>query len=75
MIAGILAAVAVGLYPTLLPARPGSAHPGLDIYNAASPAGSLRIALGIYLFGMMLVGIYLVNIYKVWRGKVSEVYH
>jgi cytochrome d ubiquinol oxidase subunit II len=75
LVAGILASAAAGLYPTLLPARPGSAHPGLDIYNTASPAGSLRIALGIYLFGLALVSVYLVNIYRVWRGKVSEVYH
>lgn len=75
-IASILASVAAGLYPRLLPSLPGSAHPGLDIYNAASPEGSLRIALGVYAFGMTLVGIYLVNIYRIWRGKVREsVYH
>ena len=74
-IAGTLASVAAGLYPQLLPARPGSAHPGLDIYNSASPENSLRIALGVYLFGMTLVSVYLVNIYRVWRGKVREVYH
>jgi cytochrome d ubiquinol oxidase subunit II len=75
LIAGTLSSAAAGLYPYLLPARPGSPHPGLDIYNAASPDGSLRIALGIYLFGMTLVAVYLVNIYRVWRGKVREVYH
>jgi cytochrome bd ubiquinol oxidase subunit II len=75
MIAGIVASVAAGLYPQLLPARPGSAHPGLDIYNAASPAGSLEVALAIYLFGMSLVSVYLVNVYRVWRGKVRTVYH
>ena len=74
-IAAILASVAAGLYPQLLPARPGSAHPGLDIYNAASAASSLRIALGVYVFGMALVMVYLVNIYRVWRGKVRQVYH
>ena len=73
-IGGILLSVAAGLYPMLLPARPGSAHPGLDIYNTASPEGSLRIALGIYLFGMTLVTIYLVNIYRIWRGKVRGGY-
>jgi cytochrome d ubiquinol oxidase subunit II len=70
-IAGILLSVAAGLYPMLLPARAGSAHPGLDIFNSASPEGSLRTALGIYAFGMTLVTIYLVNIYRIWRGKVS----
>jgi cytochrome d ubiquinol oxidase subunit II len=75
LIAGILASVAAGLYPFLLPALPGSAHPGLDIYNTASPENSMQIALGIYLFGMALVLVYLVNIYRVWRGKVQQVYH
>lgn len=75
LVAGTIGSVAAGLYPQLLPARPGSAHPGLDIYNAASPAGSLRVALGVFLFGMTLVAVYLVNIYRIWRGKVREVYH
>ncbi len=74
-IALTIASVAAGLYPDLLPARPGSAHPGLDIYNAASPENSLRIALWIYLFGLVLVSIYLVNIYRIWSGKVEEFYH
>jgi cytochrome d ubiquinol oxidase subunit II len=73
-IAGILASVAAGLYPTLLPALPGSSHPGLDIYNAAAPHGSLRTALVIYLFGLAIVSVYLVNIYRVWRGKSGAVY-
>jgi cytochrome d ubiquinol oxidase subunit II len=74
-IAGILASVAAGLYPQLLPSRPGSPHPGLDIYNTASTAPSMRTALAVYLFGMVLVTVYLVNIYRIWRGKVREVYH
>jgi cytochrome d ubiquinol oxidase subunit II len=69
MVAGILASVAAGLYPMLLPPLAGSPYPGLDIYNAASPPGSLRTALMIYLFGITLVSIYLVNIYRIWRGK------
>lgn len=75
LIAGTLGSAAAGLYPYLLPAWPGGPHPGLDVFNAASPEGSLRIALGIYLFGMVLVLIYLVNIYRIWRGKVGSVYH
>lgn len=74
-IAAIIGSVAAGLYPMLLPAAPGSAHQGLDIYNAASAEGSLRIALGVYLFGMALVAVYMVNIYRIWRGKVRQVYH
>ena len=76
LVACVLACVAAGLFPTLLPARPGSAHPGLDAYNSASPASSLRIALAVYLFGMALVITYTVNVYRVWRGKVTQaVYH
>jgi cytochrome bd ubiquinol oxidase subunit II len=75
-VGGILACVASGLYPMLLPPLAGSPHPGLDIYNAASPAGSLRIALIIYLVGISIVAVYLVNIYRIWAGKTSgEVYH
>jgi cytochrome d ubiquinol oxidase subunit II len=75
MIAGVLASVAAGLYPRLLPAGPGSAHPGLDIYNAASPEGSLRTALAIYLWGLALVALYQVIVYRLWRGKARDVYH
>jgi cytochrome d ubiquinol oxidase subunit II len=74
LIAGILASAAAGLFPKLLPALAGSPHPGLDIYNASSAAGSMRIAMGIYLVGMALVMLYLVNIYRIWKGK-SQPYH
>lgn len=73
-VAGILASIAAGLYPTLLPAAPGSASAGLDIYNAAAPHGSLLTALVVCLFGLAIVGVYLVNIYRVWRGKTRPVY-
>lgn len=69
LIVGIIASVAAGLFPRLLPALAGAAHPGLDIYNASAPAGSMRIALGVYVAGMVLVAIYLVNVYRIWRGK------
>ena len=75
MIVGVLASVAAGLYPRLLPAGPGSAHPGLDIYNAASPEGSLRTALAIYLWGLALVALYQVTVYRLWRGKVRDVHY
>lgn len=71
IVATLLGSAAAGLYPTLLPALPGSAHAGLDIYNASSPSGSMRIALGIYLVGMLIVAAYLVRIYRVWRGQSS----
>jgi cytochrome d ubiquinol oxidase subunit II len=71
LIVGLLASVFSGLYPRLLPALAGSAHPGLDIYNAAAPPQSLRTALAIYLVGMLIVATYLVRIYRVWSGKVA----
>ncbi len=72
LIVGLLASVFGGMYPTLLPSLDPSVHPGLDITNAAGPRHSLRIALGIYLFGMTVVSLYLVRIYRVWRGKVPS---
>ncbi|MFB3852902.1 MAG: cytochrome d ubiquinol oxidase subunit II [Vicinamibacterales bacterium] len=70
LIVFVLASVAAGLFPQLLPAISGSQHEGLDIYNAASPPRSLWIALGIYLVGLALVTIYLTRIYIIWGGKV-----
>jgi cytochrome d ubiquinol oxidase subunit II len=73
-VAGVLASVAAGLYPMLLPAAVGNPGPGLDIYNAAAPAGSLRVALIAYLIGLSIVSGYLVYVYRVWRGKAGQVY-
>ena len=71
-IAGVLACVAAGLYPVLLPAS-GEGTP-LDIYNSAAPAQSLRIAMVVYITGLVIVSIYLVAVYRVWRGKTVGVY-
>ncbi|HET7697217.1 MAG TPA: cytochrome d ubiquinol oxidase subunit II [Vicinamibacterales bacterium] len=71
-IAGVLGSVAAGLYPTLLPAS-GSGTP-LDIYNAAAPPQSLRIAMVVYLAGLAIVSVYLVAVYRVWKGKAGAVY-
>jgi cytochrome d ubiquinol oxidase subunit II len=70
VIAALLATVFAGLYPMLLPAL-GAEQGGLDIYNAAAPPRSLRIAFAIYLVGMLIVAVYLVRIYRVWRGPVA----
>ena len=70
-IAGVLASVAAGLYPVLLPAS-GSGTP-LDIYNAAAPPQSLRIAMVVYLAGLAIVSVYLVAVYRVWSGKTGSV--
>ncbi len=71
-IAGMLGSVAAGLFPRLLPARPGSAGPDLDIYNSAAPPHSLAVALVIYVIGLALVVVYLVYAYRVWGGKVTR---
>jgi cytochrome d ubiquinol oxidase subunit II len=73
-IAGILAAVAAGLYPVLLPAGAGSTYAGLDIYNSAAPYESLRTALVVALVGLSIVSVYLVKIYRIWAGKSGNVY-
>ncbi|MEO7276235.1 MAG: cytochrome d ubiquinol oxidase subunit II [Vicinamibacterales bacterium] len=75
LIAGILTSVAAGAYPILLPSLDRTVHPGLDIYNAAAPAGSLVTALGVFVVGMALVVIYMVKVYRTWRGKVGATYH
>lgn len=74
LIVGTLSSAAAGLFPKLLPGLPGGPHPGLDIYNSASPPNSMRIALAIYVFGMALVMLYLWNVYRIWKGK-SQPYH
>ena len=71
-IVGILGSAAVGLFPRLLPSPAGSGGVSLDIYNAAAPRESLRIALGICLVGMGIVVIYLTRIYRLWSGKVGK---
>lgn len=71
-IAGVIASVASGLYPVLLPTSGGGV--ALDIYNAAAPAQSLRIALVMYLTGLAIVSAYLATVYRVWKGKSGAVY-
>jgi cytochrome d ubiquinol oxidase subunit II len=73
-IAGIIASVAAGLYPVLLPASGGAATHGLDIYNAAAPRESLRTALVVYAIGLAIVSVYLVNVYRIWKGKAALIY-
>ena len=71
-IIGVLGSAAAGLFPRLLPVEAGGTGMTLDIYNAAAPRESLRIALGVYLVGMGIVIIYLTKIYRIWRGKVGK---
>jgi cytochrome d ubiquinol oxidase subunit II len=71
-IVGILGSVAVGLFPRLLASPAQGDAISLDIYNAAAPPQSLRVALGICLAGMGIVVIYLTRIYRLWSGKVGK---
>jgi cytochrome d ubiquinol oxidase subunit II len=62
-VAGLLATVAAGLYPSILPARQG--HPfGLTVHNAASSDHALRIALYWWPAGVALAILYFVLSYR-----------
>ncbi len=68
-LAGLLASVAFGLYPLVLPAS-AAAGGGLDVYQAATGAYSLRVGLAWFLPGMLLVAAYAVFTYRRFAGKV-----
>lgn len=59
-----------GLFPNLVSSSLDPAW-SLDIYNAASSQGTLRIMLGIALLGMPFVLSYTAIVYWVFRGKVK----
>jgi cytochrome bd ubiquinol oxidase subunit II len=63
VIGGLMATAAAGLYPDLLPARPG--HPfGLTVHNAASSDHALRTALLWWPVGMALAVGYFTLAYR-----------
>ncbi len=68
-LAGMLASVAFGLYPYVLPS---SSDPNLSltIYNTAAGAYGLRVALFWWIPGMALVVFYTALVYRRWAGKV-----
>lgn len=67
---GMLASVAFGLYPFVLPSSvdPGR---GLDIYAAATGAYGLRVGLMWFVPGMLLVTAYFVFTYRRLAGKTT----
>jgi cytochrome d ubiquinol oxidase subunit II len=69
LIISILASVAAGLFPWLLPSS--SQYPGLTIINSASSENSQRVAFFIYLFGIAVVLVYLIYVYRSWAGKAD----
>ena len=68
-IAALMASVAAGLYPTMLPSSISSAN-DLTIHNAAAAQNTLTVMFVIALIGMPFVLLYTVGIYYFFRGKV-----
>lgn len=68
--AGLMALVAVGIYPTLVLSKP-HAELSLTIYNAASSPATLTIMLIMALIGVPVVLAYTASIYYIFRGKVT----
>jgi cytochrome d ubiquinol oxidase subunit II len=68
---GMLASVAFGLHPYLLPASTNVAY-GLTVENAKAPEYGLRIGLIWWVIGMALATSYSVFSYRRFAGKVSS---
>jgi cytochrome d ubiquinol oxidase subunit II len=66
----LMALLAIGVYPYMLPSNPVPEN-GLDIWAGASSPTTLKIMAIIALIGMPLVLAYTVSIYWVFRGKVK----
>jgi cytochrome d ubiquinol oxidase subunit II len=69
-LAGMLASVAFGVYPFVLPSNADPAR-GLDIYEAAAGAYGLRVGLAWFIPGMLLVTAYFVFTYRRLAGKTK----
>jgi cytochrome bd ubiquinol oxidase subunit II len=67
---GMLAGVAFGLYPRVLPSTLDPAF-DLTVWNAAAPRSGLRIGLIWWSIALMLATGYFVYVYRSFRGKVS----
>jgi len=68
--AGLMALVAIGIFPHLVLSRPNP-ELSLTIYNAASSPKTLRIMLVIAGIGVPIVLAYTAGIYYIFRGKVK----
>ena len=68
--AGMLAATAFGLYPTLLVSTIATEH-SMTVFTSAGPATGLAAGTYWWSAGTLLVGVYLVVIMRTFRGKVS----
>jgi cytochrome d ubiquinol oxidase subunit II len=65
----LLVLFGIGLYPDIILSRPATQN-SLNIYNAASSAGTLKVMLVIAAIGIPLVLSYTTTIYYIFRGKV-----
>jgi cytochrome d ubiquinol oxidase subunit II len=70
-LAGMLASVAFGVFPNVLPSN-ATPDFSLTIYNAASAEHGLMIALFWFIPGMALATAYSIFVYKHFAGKVDE---
>lgn len=68
--AGLMALVAIGIFPNLVRSRPNPEF-SLTIYNAASSPKTLTIMLIIAAIGVPLVLAYTSSVYYIFRGKVK----
>jgi cytochrome d ubiquinol oxidase subunit II len=69
-VVGLMALVAVGIFPNLVLSRP-AAELSLTIYNAASSPKTLTIMLIMAGIGVPIVLAYTASIYYIFRGKVK----
>lgn len=70
LIASLMGLAGQSMYPNLVPSNP-SPEFSLNIQNAASSDGTLRIMLIIALIGMPLVVGYTIVVYRIFKGKVT----
>jgi cytochrome bd ubiquinol oxidase subunit II len=69
-LAGMLASVAFGLYPYVLPANTDPAF-GLTVHNTAAADYGLRVGLVWWIPGMLLAAGYVTFVYLHFRGKAK----
>jgi cytochrome d ubiquinol oxidase subunit II len=69
-IAGMLAGIAFGLYPTVLPSTLGQEY-DLTVYNSAAQSYGLRVGVIWWTIGIVLATIYFTYLYRTFRGKVT----
>jgi cytochrome d ubiquinol oxidase subunit II len=66
---GMMASIAFGMFPYLLPAIPGHEH-AINIYNAGSGPYARTVALVWWIPGMVLVCAYFIYTYRKFAGRV-----